>query len=382
MATNSVQNLNGKRNGEADEPRPVFCIMGAGHGGLAMAGHLGLMGFEVRLCNRSAQRLTAIRARGGIEITGDEVDGFGRVALATDDAGEAMSGADVIMVVVPATAHQDIAERCAPYLRDGQIVVLNPGRTFGSLAFRQALLKAGCTADVMLAETQTFLYACRIMDPGEVRIFRIKNSIPLATLRAHRIPECLKIVRKAFPQFVPGDDVFKTSFNNIGSVFHPAIMFMNTGWVEDPVDFEFYHQGVTPAVARILEQVDAERVAVASALGFQAMTAREWLYYAYDAVGSDLRSAMRANLGYRGISAPHRMDMRYITEDVPCSLVPMSSVGKKFGVPVPMMDCLITLASALHDCDYMAEGRTVEKLGIADLDLKQIRMLAIGEMET
>lgn len=379
MATNISTTSARSQNGDNDEALPVFCIMGAGHGGLAMAGHLGLMGFEVRLYNRSIQRLTAIRARGGIEVTGDEVDGFGKVVLATDNPQDAVTGADVIMVVVPATAHEAIASACAPHLKDGQIVVLNPGRTFGALAFRQALVTAGCTADVTIAETQTFLYACRIMDPGEVRIFRIKNSIPLATLRAHRIPDCLRVVRKAFPQFVPGDDVFKTSFNNIGSVFHPAILFMNTGWVEDPADFEFYHQGVTPAVGHILEKIDAERVAVAGALGFQAMTAREWLYYAYDAVGSDLRSAMRANMGYRGIMAPHRMDMRYITEDVPCSMVPMSSIARKFGVSVPLMDCLITMASAMNNHDYIAEGRTVEKLGIADMDLKQIRLLAIGE---
>jgi opine dehydrogenase len=137
---------------------------------------------------------------------------------------------------------------------------------------------------------------------------------------------------------------------------------------------------VTQSVAHILEKLDAERVAVAAALGFQAMTAREWLYYAYDAVGKDLREAMRANQGYRGILAPHRTEMRYITEDIPCSLVPMSSLGKKFGVATPVMDSLITLASSMHGLDYHAEGRTVEKLGIADLDLKQIRMLAIGEM--
>ena len=381
MTTNnaslSMQNTN---VGAREDPRPVFCVMGAGHGGLAMAGHLGIMGFEVRLYNRSATRITGVRIRGGIDVTGEDVDGFGRIALATNDPGEAIDGADVVMVVVPATGHEDMAEVSAPHLRAGQIVVLNPGRTFGALAFYQALERNNCAADVVIAETQTFLYASRITGPAQVHIFRVKNSIPFATLHAHRIPDCLAVVRKAFPQFVPGDSVFKTSFNNIGAVFHPAIMLMNTGWVEDIADFEFYHQGVTQSVAHILEKLDAERVAVAAALGFQAMTAREWLYYAYDAVGKDLREAMRVNLGYRGILAPHRTEMRYITEDIPCSLVPMSSLGKKFGVETPVMDSLITLACSMHGLDYYAEGRTVEKLGIADLDLKQIRMLAIGEM--
>jgi opine dehydrogenase len=360
--------------------RPVFAVLGAGHGGLAMAGHLGIMGFDVRLFNRTTARLEAVIARGGVEVEGEEIHGFGPVTLASSEMAEVIRGADVIMVVVPATAHHFMAERCAPHLRDGQTVVLNPGRTLGAIAFVQALRHFGCQADVTVAETQTFLYASRITGPGQARIFRIKNSIPLATVRAHRIPRCLALIRTAFPQFVPGDSVFKTSFNNIGAVFHPALMILNTGWVEDPSDFEFYYQGTTPSVATVLEALDAERVAVAAALGFQAMTAREWLYFAYDAVGATLGQAIHANPGYRGILAPHRMEMRYLTEDVPCSLVPMSSLGRKFGVETPIMDALIVLASAIHRKDYRKEGRTVESLGIAHLDLKQLRLLAIGEV--
>jgi opine dehydrogenase len=364
-----------------NDRKPVFCVMGAGHGGLAMAGHLGIMGFDVRLYNRTMSRLEPVRARGGIDVVGEDVDGFGRVSLATDNAAEAIDGADVIMVVVPASGHKFMAETCAPHMKDGQIVVLNPGRTFGALEFRLTLKDHGCQADVILAETQTFIYASRIIGPAQVRIFRMKNSIALATLKAHRIPECLKVVRTAFPQFVPGDSVFKTSFNNIGSVFHPAIMMLNTGWVEDVADFEFYYQGVTESVANVLAKLDAERVAVAAALGFHATSAKDWLYNAYDAAGKSLHDAIHANLSYRGIMAPHQTEMRYITEDVPCSLVPMSSIGRKFDVKTRVMDSLIDMACAMHDRDYYAEGRTVEKLGIADLDLKQIRLMAIGEME-
>jgi len=359
--------------------KKVFCVMGAGNGGLAMAGHLGLMGFDVRLYNRTPARIEAVRARGGIDLEGEEADGFGPVTLATSEAGEAIRGADVIMIVVPATAHEGLIETCRPHLAAGQTVILNPGRTFGAISFFQGLRRLGCQVDVTIAEAQTFLYASRVTGPAQARIFRIKNSVPLATVRAHQIPECLAAVREAFPQFIAGDSVFKTSFNNIGVVFHPAIMLLNAGWVEDANDFEFYYQGASPSVAQVLTKLDAERVAVAAALGFQAITAREWLYVAYDAVGKTLRDAMRANVGYRGILAPKRTEMRYVAEDVPCSLVPMSSIGRKFGVPVPVMDALIALASAMHDRDYRAEGRTVEKLGIAGLDLRQIRLLAIGE---
>jgi opine dehydrogenase len=359
--------------------KPVFCVMGAGHGGLAMAGHLALKGFEVRLYNRTDARLEAVRAMGGVEITSVEGVALGPIAAASSDAGPLLDGADIVMVVVPATGHAFIAQQCAPHLKDGQLVVLNPGRTFGALEFRQTLRRCGCGAAVRIAETQTFIYASRVIGPAQARIFGVKNSIPVATISAHQIPESLALLRKAYPQFIPGDNTLKTSFNNIGAVFHPAIMLLNTGWVEDPTDFEFYFQGVTSSVARVLEAADAERVAVAAALGIQAFSAREWLYLSYDAVGRSIHAAIHANPGYRGILAPHVMEMRYLTEEIPCSLVPMSSVGRKFGVATPVMDSLIGLGSVMHERDYTAEGRTLESLGLAQLSLQQLRRLAIGE---
>ncbi len=360
------------------ERKPTFAVLGAGHGGLAMAGHLAIMGFEVKLFNRTEERITPVQSRGGIEVEG-EVDGFGPISVATAIMEEAIRDVDLIMVVAPANAHRYMAEQCAPHLRDGQIVVLHPGRTFGALEFKQVLLEKGVTADVIVAEAQTFIYASRAIGPAHARIFGIKNSIPVASVRAYLIPTLLKKLRVPYPQFIPGDNIFKTSFENIGSIFHPALCVLNAGWIEDDAQFQFYIDGVQPSVAKVLEQVDAERVEVAAALGIRALTAREWLYLAYSSSGPDLYTAIRANPGYRGIMAPTTLRVRYISEDVPMSLVPMSSVGKMLGVETPMIDTIIRLAGALNQEDYWAKGRTVERLGIANMSLKELRLLAIGE---
>ena len=90
---------------------------------------------------------------------------------------------------------------------------------------------------------------------------------------------------------------------------------------------------------------------------------------------------MRRNAGYRGIMAPRTLSVRYLTEDVPTSLVPMASIGSKFGVDTPVMNSLIELASRLNGCNYWEEGRTVQKLGIENLSLKELRLLAIGEYD-
>lgn len=355
-----------------------FAVLGAGHGGMAMAGHLAMMGFPVNIYSRSEERLWGIKSTGRIVLEG-EVEGAGELNIVTNDIQEAIKNVDLIMVVVPATAHRFIAQECAPYLKDGQIVILHPGRTFGAIEFKQVLKENKSNENVVIGEAQTFIYASRALGPGHAKIFRIKNSIPVATIRAHKIPEVIKILRTAYPQFVPGDNVFKTSFDNIGAVFHPTLCILNAGWIEDISEFQFYVQGVTESVVKVLEEVDKERVKVAESLGIRALTTREWLYLAYGAAGKNLLQAMRANPGYRGINAPTTLDMRYLNEDIPTSLVPISSLGKKFNVDTPVIDSLIKLASILNQQDYWSEGRTVEKLKLKDLSLKDLRKMAIGE---
>ena len=358
--------------------KPVIAVLGAGHGGMAMAGHLAMMGFEVNLFNRGEERLWGVKSSGGIELTG-EVAGFGAVKMATTSMEEAISTANLIMVVVPALAHRWIAVQAAPFLRDGQIVVLHPGRTLGALEFKQVLASLKVTADVIISEAQTFIYASRAIGPSQVKIFSIKHSIPVASIRAYLIPMVIAQLRKFYPQFVPGDNIFKTSFDNIGSIFHPALCILNAGWIEDDAQFQFYHEGATESVSLVLEKVDSERIAVAEALGIRAISSREWFYMAYSTAGNTLFEAMRKNPGYRGIMAPRTLKMRYIEEDVPFSLVPIASVGKMFGIPTPTIDSLIHLASVLNNRDYLNEGRTTDSLGISGLSLRELRLLAIGE---
>jgi opine dehydrogenase len=362
----------------APDGMPTFCVLGAGHGGMAMAAHLAITGCKVNLFNRTEERIRPVQARGGIDVTG-EVEGFASLNLVTSDPAEALDNMDVLMVVVPATGHRSMAEIIAPHVKDGQIIVLNPGRTGGALEVAQVLRDKNPSARPYIAEAQTLLYASRVTNPGQVHIFKIKNSVPLAALPAYQTVDILPVIRKALPQFVPGDNVLKTSLDNIGAVFHPAITILNAGRIEDTHgDFEYYVEGVTPAVANVLEAIDRERVAVASALGIRANTAREWLYLAYDAAGKTLIDAMRANRGYRGIQSPATIQHRYITEDVPASLVPIASIGEMLGVPTPMIRSIIHMASAMHGVDYWAEGRTVDRLGIKGMSVKDIRFLVVG----
>jgi len=352
-----------------------FTVVGAGHGGKAMAAHLSLMGFPVKLFNRTMDNVAVIQARGGIELSSYDGGpfGFGKLEAITADIGEALKDAEVIMIVLPSTAHSDIARLFAGHLKDGQVIVLNPGRTCGAIEFHQVLRKSGCAKDVIIAEAETLIYASRSDGPALARIFRIKESVPVAALPASRTGEVLDKLRVAFPQFIDGVSVLHTGLNNMGAIFHPALTLLNAGRIESTLgDFQFYIDGVTRSVARALEVLDRERVTVAASLGIRARTAMEWLKMAYDSTGVDLYEAIHNQPGYYGIQAPPTLNHRYITEDVPMSLVPIASLGARFGVSVRAIDSIINLACTIHRTDYYRRGRTVDRLGLQEWSVSEI----------
>ena len=352
-----------------------YTVIGAGHGGKAMAAHLALMDFEVTLYNRTPEHVAAIKARGGITLGSYEAGphGFGRLACVTSNMEEALQDSDVVMVVVPASAHRDIARAAAAHLRDGQIVILNPGRTLGALEFRKVLDDHGCTAEVIIAEAQSFIYASRSEGPAQARIFRIKDAVPLAALPALETGKVLEAINSAYPQFIDGINVLETSLNNIGAIFHPAISLLNAGWIESSGgNFQFYLDGVTPTVARIVEVLDRERVTIASALGIRAITACEWLRMAYNTKGDNLYEAIHNQPGYRGINAPPTLKHRYLTEDIPSSLVTFASLAQRYGVSVRCMESIIRLACIAHSTDYWHHGRTLDRLGIEQFSVSEL----------
>ncbi|UCE39789.1 MAG: NAD/NADP octopine/nopaline dehydrogenase family protein [Candidatus Aminicenantes bacterium] len=361
------------------DPKDVkFCVLGAGHGGMAMAGHLAIMGYHVNLYNRGRRKLRIVIHRKGIRVEG-QVEGFGQVALASNNIQECISDADVLMVVVPANGHRFMAKTCSPYIKENHIVILNPGRTGGALEFYHTLKKSEVKEFPFIAEAQTFIYASRSIGPGHARIFSIKHSVPLATLPAYWIPGVVKVINRVYPQFVPGDNIFKTSFDNIGAIFHPALTILNAGWIEETHgDFEYYIQGASLSVSKVLELLDQERMNIAAALGFKATSARDWLYTAYSASGENLYEAIHDNPGYLGLAAPDRLHHRYIDEDVPMSLVPLASIGEMLKVKTPTINSLIHIASIMRGKDFWAEGRTAESLGIKGMSVKDIRLLAVA----
>ncbi|WP_281690368.1 NAD/NADP-dependent octopine/nopaline dehydrogenase family protein [Pseudonocardia thermophila] len=366
----------------------VVAVFGAGNGGLAAAAHLSLAGHRVRLFSRSAEPLDHIRAAGGLTLEGVAGTGTVMPELLTNDPAAAVEGADVVMLVVPATALHDYGGLLAPHLREGLSVFLNPGGTGGALAFTAAVRAAGFSGALRLAESSTLTYACRIVGPARVRISNLAPRVPFAAFPG-RHASCLReVVSELYPAVDLCSSVLETGLANLNAVEHPPQALLNTGWIEHTRgDFYFYYEGTTESVGRVIDRVDAERMALAAALGVPAQPFVE----AFRDAGYTTAEAAATGSAYvalqhsepnRWFKSPPTIDHRYVHEDVGYGLVPWSAWARLAGVATPVIDGLIAVAGAATGRDYLRDGLTAERMGIAGLSRAELdTFLAEGGLE-
>lgn len=340
-----------------------IAVIGAGNGGQAIAGYLALKGHEISLYDIDAGKIDILKQLGGIQLSGC-INGFGPISCITTDIAEAVRHAEIIMVTTVANAHRAVAKSLASYIEEGQIIILNPGRTCGALVFNQALKEEGCKKHYYLAEAQTLVYACRIIKNGEVNIIGVKDEVFLSGLPASNTEHILAKIKPIYPCFVKADNVLQTSLENIGAMFHPCVCLFNAATIERHDDFGFYRD-MTEQVAKFIEKFDAERIAVGKAYGINLLSVKEWIQFAYkETEGETLCERMKNNPAYHNIKAPGTIFTRQLTEDIPTGVLPIMELGKAAGVDVPLLSSMIITIEALLDIDLHSEGRSLKNLGL------------------
>lgn len=294
------------------------------------------------------------------------------IDLISCDMEAVIKDAFLIMVTTPAQYHTIVAAAMSPYLKNGQAVLLNPGRTFGTYVFDKALKDNGCKAKVFLGETDTFVFTCRCLEAGKPIIYEIKNELQLASHRREDAPYFFDVVAGVFDRMKPVPNIFYTGFSNVGMVFHPLPILMNITRVEAKEDFLFYIEGISPLVASVLEQIDAERVGVAKAFGVEILSAMEWLKKSYGSEGDSLYERIQNTNAYKKVLAPTDIDTRYIFEDILTGCVPTSCVAKILEVDTDVIDATIKWSSVLYKQDHHALGRNADKIDFRALFKEQL----------
>lgn len=344
-------------------------VIGAGNGGQAISAYCASMGLSVCLYNRNLRRFSYKNRQLTIELRG-AIKTTATISLLTDDIQEAVKFGDIIMVVTTATAHRNIAEQISPYLKDGQIIILNPGRTCGVLEFNAVLSMSD--KRVYLAEAQTLVYACRELSPGVVNVIGVKDKVLLSGRTKQETDYVLSVIQSVFPCFIPATNLLETGLENIGAIFHPPIVIFNAASIERNNEFYFYRD-MTPEISDFIIELDKERLRTGAAYNISLMPVFEWIKYAYPSTyGNTLCERMKNNPAYYDIKGPGSLFTRQLTEDIPTGLIPISELAAKAKVETPLMNAIITISSSLLGVDFRKIGRTLENMGLQNLNKEDI----------
>jgi opine dehydrogenase len=352
-----------------------------------MAADLSMAGYEVNLYElpEFEENIRPIKEKGGIyviarrppaeefQLPAGGRTGFARITgKVTTNMEEAVKDVRIIMLVVPAFGRERFLKELVPYLQDGQILVIWPAY-YSALLAAEIFRREEVKKDITIAETESLIYACRKTGPAQVLVKDFKRTLGIAALPATKTLKVLEVLKRIYPQLVPMKNVLETSLQNLNPVLHPPSVILNLYRVEakfypyDPdIGGPFCRSyDITPAMARVMEAVDKERMAVAEKLGLKTRDLKTTLELFYGATGRDLYETVLNCPPYQKQLAPTSLNHRYVTEDVPYGLVPIASLGKQLGVETPVTAALVTIASAETGRDFWKEGLTVEKMGLA-----------------
>lgn len=355
-------------------------ILGGGHGCYAAAVDMAERGHFTRLWRRDQAALQALQAIGSLTVR--DYRGTRQVALGdrlqlVGDLAQALEGADLVVIPLPATSHQALAAQVAPLLSDGQVVFLPPG-TFGTWVFAKALRDSGNPAQVAFAETGTLPYLVRKHGADQLVISAYATRLPTGVLPSRLSAQAFAVLRQAYPSVEPIEDALSGALMNAGPIIHPPLILMNAGPLEHFASWDIHNEGTQPSIRRVTHQLDGERMRVREALGYPAPhfpladhyhsdQGDEWMY------GRGAHGKLTDSGDWR-----ENIDLqqhRYMLEDTRLGLSLLISVGRWAGVPTPVAEGLLALASAVTGRDLYSEGRTLESLGVAGLDRAQMAAL-------
>jgi opine dehydrogenase len=351
-------------------------VLGAGAGGTASVAELVQAGHDVCFWARSAKTLEPHVRLGGVAFEGKLGEGIARPALITTDLAAAIADVEVAVVALPTFSHGAIAKgMAAAGWSSDKPVVLNPGHTGGALEFAESFSRSGRQAPPVV-EFSTLTYVARKYRPDGVTVSGRAKQLKAAALRGGA--DVLVIAGKLFPGLTPVADVIASDLSNVNMVLHPPGAILAAAWVEATGgDFTFYVDAMTPGVARIMRQLDDERLAVARAFGHELPNLIEEMKLLgtveADVVdSSDFRAAISGGEANRRIKGPDSLEYRYYKEDFGHGLLPFLEFAAIAGVDTPVAKSLYSLAQIAVGTDYRKGGRTAEAMGIAGLSKDQV----------
>jgi opine dehydrogenase len=346
-------------------------ILGAGAIALAHAAVAASKGHRVALWSPSGQSLPppgdfVLQASGALQ---------GDFAVQSASLDDAMAGADAVIISLPAYGHAAVMQVAALHIAPDQPVFVMPSLSLGGLLLARLLHDRGVQAPVV--SLGTTVATARKLSHTEVRVLSIRTRIDLATTPMRANDAMLALAAELFGDcFAPQTDALAIALSNVNPISHVPLALANLSRIESAEAWTQYDR-MTGATARMIEALDAERLQLAQALGLAVRSIHTHFHLSFGVAMDTLDAQSRAVHAKRGSPAgPTSLKTRYLTEDVPYGLAFLAQLGARNGVPMPVTQGCVALASAALGRDLAADNTLLAQAGLADATGPQLLALS------
>ena len=347
-----------------------IAVIGAGNGGFAMSTDLGLAGFNVNLFEfpEYAENIKPLEKDGSITATGEARAGTYIPQMITSDIQKAIEGVEAVLVAVQAPAHEKLAHLLGKHMKPNQLVFLFPGYA-SSISMNKIWKEQYSLMDVKCAEVMTLPYACRKTSPNSVHVFRRTGKLGIAAFPGKYLDEMYGFFKKIYPDSYEFGNILEVAFCNQNLLVHPTITLLNAGRIETAKgNFDFYADGCTASVEKLIDSLDQEILAVFKKLGFTNTSSKQVCEIRFGMSWKKLQDERKS----WKITGLDTLDTRYVTEDVPTGLIFLSSIAKQYSVACPTCDALIHLWQVISGENFWEYGRTMERLGLDKFSIQEL----------
>lgn len=345
-------------------------VLGGGRDAQLLAALCLAEGAEVTLFSAYGAELAALEASGGISIRGAgpigtyQIDSQSAPSIRTTaKLDTAVAGAQIIFLTGPVHKQRTYAMVLAEQLRDGQVLVIAPGRSLGAAEAAWLLRIGGCKVDFTLVEVQGLPYWYA---PAGTTL----HLSPVATVAAATLPSGRNEVIAGLKRFLANIEAVHSTVHSgfadgSGLVEVPALLLggpaVGDGLPAIPIggvaldENRSFRALVGPNHMAVMHRMAEERRKVASRFGVRDLPALEgWL---------DVHAGTAKDPGRRPV--PARAEAMGIIRCATIgSLIPLASAARACGQDVPTTEAMITLASSVLGANLANAGRRLETIGI------------------
>ena len=321
---------------------------------------------------------------------------YGRPDKVSRLAQDVCKEADLILMPLPAFAHEPTLLQIAPFLKEEVVIGAIPARSgFEYSALK--ILKDNKKEKVKIFGMQTLPWACRIKEyASKVDILGKKRSVGMAAF-PHKITSKLApfLSRILDLRIEPLPNMLTLTLANVGQIIHPGIMYGLFKGKEElkyrKEEIPLFYQGVTKEISNTLKMMSDEILVLTKKIKNidksvslnHVLGLKDWLIYSYKesiADKSTLQNCFVTNSAYKGLRAPMKkinddsflpdFQARYLTEDVPYGLVVTKAIAQLAKVDMPIIDKVILTVSKWIGKEYI-KGGYLEGTDINDTRIPQ-----------